>query len=253
MKGRIIYPDDEKPWIKITSAKIIFPKTISPKPQKSSSMNIIKTTAIVAVSIIATLAVAAIMGFQISEITAEKIPATEYLTTEGVTITGDFKFREGEELVPIQVFTQTKGFVRSEPFQFSIQKVVGNTPLLTKQVDDSFLIRSSTSQKLDNDPFDVDIILATGPHEKRGFAYHKCFIKNYAVNTLRDQEEGYFNKGFAIVEDYALECKDMEMQNPSLDEMNIPTDDQKTTTSSMDLRDTSTWSSHYKSQKPDLP
>jgi len=216
-------------------------------------MNIVKTTAIVAVSVIATLAVAAIMGFQISEITAAEIQKPEYLTAEGVEITGLFKFREGEELVPIQVFTQTKGFVRSEPFTFSIQKVVGNTPLLTKQVDETFLLRSSTSQKLDNNPFDVDIILATGPHEKRAFAYHKCFIKNYAVTTLRDQEEGYFNKGFAIVEDYDLECKDMEMQNPSLDEMNNPTDDQKTTTSSMDLRDTSTWSSNYKSQKLDSP
>jgi len=216
-------------------------------------MNIVKTTAIVAVSVIATLAVAAIMGFHISEIAADEIQKPVYTYAEGVEITGLFKFREGEELVPINVFTQTKGFLRSEPFTFSIQKVVGNTPLLTKQVDETFLLRSSTSQKLDNNPFDVQIILATGPHEKRAFTYTKCFIKNYAVNTLRDQEEGYFNKGFAIVEDYALECKYMEMQNPSLDEMNNPTDDKSTTTSSMDLRDTSTWSSHYKSQKPDSP
>ena len=179
-------------------------------------MNILKTTSIVAVSVIATLAVAAIMGFQLTEITAQEVQKPQYLYVEGVEITGVFKFREGEELVSINVFTQTKGFQRSEPFIFSMQKIVGFTPLLHKHVDESFLFRNSESQKQDWNPFDLDVLLATGPYEKRSFTYSKCFIKDYKVNTLRDNEEGYTNKGFAVVEDYVLECRDMDIHNPSL-------------------------------------
>jgi hypothetical protein len=215
-------------------------------------MNILKTTSIVAVSVIATLAVAAIMGFQLTEITAEEVKAPEYLTAEGVTITGDFKFREGGELVSLQQFTQVKGFLRSEPFQFTVQKVVGDTPLLHKHADEAFFWRNSESQKQDWNPFDVDIILATGPYEKRVFTYSKCFIKDDKVRTLTDNEEGYFNKGFAIVEDYLLECRDMDMKNPSLEAMNALSDDQKAqTTSTLDLKEPySTWSDHFKYQQP---
>lgn len=207
---------------------------------------------IVALSAIAILAIATIAGLQLTEIIAEEIQAPEYLTAEGVTITGDFKFSDGEELVPIQVFTQTKGFLRTEPFIFTMQKIVGYTPLLYKHVDESFLFRNSESQKQDRNPFDVDIILATGPYEKRSFTYHKCFVKNYAVTTLRDNEEGYFNKGFAVVEDYTLECRNMDIHNPALDEMmTIPEAEKAKTTSSMDLKDPlSTWSDQFKYQKP---
>jgi len=249
MKARIIYPDDEKNWLQITSAKII-----STKPQKLSkvnSMNIIKITSIVAVSLIGTLAVVALMGFQLTEIIAEEIQAPEYLTSEGVTITGVFKFREGEELVPVQVFSQTKGFQRTDPFIFTVQKVVGNTPLLHKHADESFLFRNSESQKQDWNPFDVDIILATGPYAKRIFSYSKCFVDDYNVTTLRDNEEGYFNKGFAIVENYVLECRSMQIQNPALEEMMTTKENQKAnTTSTMDLKDPfPTWGDKFKYQK----
>jgi hypothetical protein len=245
MKARIIYPDDQPSWLQITSAKIISTKT--QKSSKSSSMNILKTTAIVAVSVIATLSIAAIMGFQLTEIIAEEIQAPEYLTAEGVSITGVFKFREGEELEPIQVFTQTKGFQRTDPFIFTVQKVVGNTPLLQKHADEAFLFRNSEIQKQDWNPFDVDIILATGPDVKRVFTYTKCFVDDYNVNTLRDNEEGYFNKGFAVVENYILECRSMQIQNPALEEMMTTKENQKAnTTSSMDLKKSiKTWRDYY--------
>ena len=179
-------------------------------------MNILKTTAIVAVSFIATLSVAAIMGFQLTEITAQEVAKSQYLYVEGVEITADFKFREGEEIVPVQVFTQTKGFDRSEPFIFTMQKIVGFTPTLHKHADESFLFRNSELQKQDYNPFDVDVLLATGPYVKRSFSYTDCFIDKYDVTTLRDNEEGYTNKGFAVVENYLIECRAMQPNNPSL-------------------------------------
>jgi len=179
-------------------------------------MNILKTTSIVALSVIATLAVAAIMGFQLTEITAQEVQKSQYLYVEGVEITADFKFREGEEIVPVQVFTQTKGFDRSEPFIFTMQKIVGFTPTLHKHADESFLFRNSELQKQDYNPFDVDVLLATGPYVKRSFSYTDCFIDKYDVTTLRDNEEGYTNKGFAVVENYLIECRAMQPNNPSL-------------------------------------
>lgn len=215
-------------------------------------MNYRKATFIVTVSVIATLSVAAIMGFQLTEIIAEEVQKPQYTYAEGVEITGVFKFREGKELEPIQVFTQTKGFQRTDPFIFTIQKVVGNTPLLQKHADEAFLFRNSEVQKQDWNPFDVDIILATGPSAKRVFTYTKCFVDDYNVNTLRDNEEGYFNKGFAVVENYVLECRSMQPHNPSLEEMMITPEDEKAhTTSTMDLKEPfPTWSDHFKYQKP---
>lgn len=214
-------------------------------------MNILKTTSIVAVSVIATLAVAAIMGFQLTEITAQEATRPQYLYVEGVEITGLFKFREGEELVPLNVFTQTKGFQRSEPFIFTAQKIVGNTPLLQKHADEAFFWRNSESQKQDWNPFDVEIILATGPYAKRTFEYSKCFVDHYDVTTLRDNEEGYTNKGFAVVENYVFECRAMTPHNPSLDNMMAISEDKKAqTTSTLDLKEPfSTWSDHFKYQK----
>jgi len=215
-------------------------------------MNILKTTAIVAVSVIATLSVAAIMGFQLTEIIAEEVQKPLYTYAEGVEITGVFKFREGEELVPIQVFSQTTGFLRTQPFVFSIQKIVGLTPFLHKHADEAFLFRNSEVQKQDWNPFDVDIILATGPYEKRSFTYNKCYVKDYRVDTLRDNEEGYMNKGFAVVENYVLECRSMANHNPSLETMMTPSEDEKAhTTSTLDLKEPlTTWSEHFKYLKP---
>ena len=218
-------------------------------------MNIVKTSTIVVVSVIATLAVAAIMGFHLTEINAAEVQKPVYTYAEGVEITGLFKFREGEELVPINVFTQQKGFLRSEPFVFYMEKVVGNTPLLHKHADESFLFRNSEVQKQDYNPFDVQIIIATGPYAKRTFSYNECYIKAYNVDTLRDNEEGYMNKGFAVVDKMTIECRTMQIQNPALDEMNtIPEEDKAHTKSTLDLKEpVTTWSEHFKSPKPSSP
>ena len=251
MKARIIYPDDEKDWLKITSAKII--PTKNQKTLKVSTPNILKSKSIVVISAITILAVAAIMGFQLTEIIAEEVSAPEYLTAEGVTITGVFKFKEGEELVSLQQFTQTKGFQRAEAFIFIVQKVVGNTPLLHVYADKSLFYRSSEIQKKDNNPFEAEIILATGPFAKRVFSYGECFVDDYQVRTLTDNEEGYFNKGFAIVENYTIECKIMEPHNPALEEMTSNQNKKANTTSTMDLENPfPTWNEHFKYQKTNL-
>jgi len=60
------------------------------------------------------------------------------------------------------------------------------------------------------------------------------------------------NKGFAVVENYVLECRAMQPHNPSLEKMMATSEDQKAqTTSTLDLKEPfSTWSDHFKYQKP---
>ena len=100
----------------------------------------------------------------------------------------------------------------------------------------------------------VEIILATGPYAKRTFTYNDCFIKAYNVDTLRDNEEGYMNKGFAVVDNFTVECRTMQFQNPALVEMNtIPEEDKAHTKNTLDLKDTSTWSPPFKSTNPGSP
>jgi nitrate reductase NapE component len=250
MKGRIIYPDDEKPWIQITSAKIIFPKIIFPKPRKSSkvkSMNRVKTATIVAVSVFTILAVAMIMSFQFTEIIAEEQAKTGFTFSGNITTTAVFKFSEGEELIPIEAFTQTKGFQRADPFIFVMQKITGDTPLLHMHADEAFLYRNSEIQKQDYNPFDVDIIISNGGDLKRVFTYTQCFVDDYNVATLRDNEEGYMNKGFAVVENYIIECSSYHPRNPALEEIMTTKPNQKAnTTSTMDLKEsTKTWRDYY--------
>ena len=210
-------------------------------------MNYRKATFIVTVSVIATLSVASILGFQLTEIIAEEVQTPQYTYAEGVEITGVFKFREGEELIPFQVFKQTKGFQRAEPFIFTAQKITGDTPLLHKHADEAFLFRNSEVQKQDWNPFDVDIIISNGGDLKRVFSYTKCFVDDYNVATLRDNEEGYLNKGFAVVENYVLECRSMQPHSPSLEEMMTTKPSQKAnTTSTMDLKESiKTWRDYY--------
>lgn len=75
-----------------------------------------------------------------------------------------------------------------------MQKVVGNTTLLHKHADESFLFRNSEVQKQDWNPFDVDIIISDGGDLKRVFTYTKCFVDDYSVTTLRDNEKVILTK-----------------------------------------------------------
>ena len=199
-------------------------------------MNFIKTTSIVAVSVVATLAMASIFGFQLSEITAEETEDKEYKFGEGVSVTGNFKFREGTELYTFEVYEQKSGFARAEPFVFELQRIVGETPLLHKHADQSFLYRSSEVQKQDYNPFDVDIILASSGDAKRVFKYTDCYVDDYNVETLFDKEEGWMGKGFVVIDIFEIECRNYAPHNPTYLKMTEITPPDRTTKSSLEYK-----------------
>ncbi len=210
-------------------------------------MNKTKTTSLAAFSVIATLAVASIFGFQISPITAEEDEDKGYKFAENVAVTGVFKFREGTEVVPFEVFTQTSGWGRAETYSFETQKIVGETPLLHKHADFSQTYRASQVQKTSDNEFDVEIIVSNAGDYKRVFSYNDCYVDAYFVNTLFDKEEGWMGKGFVVSDNYEFNCRGYVPQNPVYEEQHAIGEDQKAhTTSSLDLVEPfETWADEY--------
>lgn len=183
-------------------------------------MNIIKTTSIAAVSVIVTLTVASIFGLQISSITAEEDEAKGYEFGENVGLVAYFKFKQGDELVPFEVFNQESGWQRGEPYVFEMQKIVGETPLLHKHADLSQKYRNSVEEKKkDYAEFDVDIVLSNDGNLKRVFNYRECFINSYFVQTDFDKEEGWMGKGFAVKDIFEVQCQGYNPTNPSLEKI----------------------------------
>ena len=214
-------------------------------------MKYLKTTAIAAMSVIATLAVASIAGFQINEIIAEEGEDNGYIFAEDLKVTAQFTFRDGIELSQFEVFDQKSGFnTASEPASFVLERVVGYTPLLHKAVDEAHKW-SRGSTEFQYKFFDVNVLLAKGGEVFRQFDYDKCRITNYEVETLRDKEEGWnTSKGFVIVDQFEFTCDGYSPQSVTYEKMMTP---EKTTptTSSLDLEEPKEfWYDHIKYQSP---
>ena len=94
--------------------------------------------------------------------------------------------------------------------------------------------------------FDVDVYLHKDGITLRHFKYADCRITDYKVVTLFDKEEGWTtSKGFATIDEFEFECSGYKPNNPLFDLMK--TNGYKANTvSSLDLRDTQTWSDLYK-------
>jgi hypothetical protein len=225
---------------------------------------------LLAVSITAILVVGSI-GLQYMQISAEE-KEEKFKMVEGITITGVFTFRDGTELVDIQLFDQLAGFGetskksqsdddgniaseltgRAKPTIF-IEKIAGNTPLLYEAADQSWKFRSrSTALEYPYKFFELEMIIAQGGNVLRTFNYKDCTIVDYAVKTLMDKEEGYTGKGIAVVDQYKLECDGYKPMNPQYEQImynGVKAD----TISTLDLKQPySTWSDNYKysNQKP---
>ncbi len=216
-------------------------------------MEMSKTITLVALSVVATLSISTIMGFQVSDITAQKTEKNPYKTAEDLRTTMVFKFREGTELVPVQTFIQKSGFggdFGSSAFRdtptFEIQKVPGNTPYLYEAADESQKYRGrNVGVEYPYKFFDVEIMLAKGGKVIRQFNYQDCTVVSYKVDTLSDKEEAYFGKGFAIIDQFEFECNGYKPDNPIYYQMknNLA---KANTTSSKDLKSTDKWNKQMK-------
>lgn len=206
-----------------------------------------QTILFAAIAIVATLSIASIAGITIKYITAEETERKGYNFAENVMIAGVFTFKDGTELVNFEVFDGGPDYLNSKTHQtIELMKVVGETPLLHKAVDESrkYNVLSSAGNFQDRF-FDLDVILSREGKATRVYEYDDCSITDFSTTTEFDKEEGWLGKmGFAVVEDYELSCEGLASQNPSYVQMNnIP---KAKTPSTMDIKETQQWTDIYK-------
>ncbi len=237
-------------------------------------MNYKNAITMTTLSVIAVFTIASFAGFEISDIDAVTVAVqpSKYVFVEGITTTAEFIFRDGTEISPFQVFTQTGGFgtttteatyrgtgtgfsatntstdggertSRSKP-AFTLEKNIGETPYLYEAADEAQKYINNGGMQYQYKFFDVTVYLTAGGNTLRSFQYTDCQMKNYVVTTRLDNEEGYTGKGIVYVDQFAFECDGYTPLNPSMDKMNIV--EHSKTISSSDLRSTDKWTSGFK-------
>jgi len=184
-------------------------------------MTNLKTVIIVTIIVAVSFAILSFGGYSLNEIIAEELSENKgYLFAEDTVITGMFDFSKGTEISRFEIFTQNTGFKAREKFAFTLEKIVGETPLLHEVADHDFLYRNSAAEKKDDNTFDVKIIISQGKDQERSFSYYNCFIKDYFVVTKTDNEEGWTQgKGFAVVDHFEIQCGSYQPNNPVYEEM----------------------------------
>ena len=203
-------------------------------------------------SVIAVFTIASFVGFKLVDTDAATmaVQPEKFVFVEKVSTTALFEFKEGSESMPIQQFTQTSGFAsksknaRQTP-TFTLEKIVGSTPYLYAAADEAF---ANVSGEYPTKDFTVTIFLAAGGDAYRSFAYENCIVTNYVVATRSDNEEGYTGKGFAVVDQFTIECRGYEPLNPIMDKMNVV--ETAKTISSSDLNKKNQWGSEFTPKTP---
>ena len=209
-------------------------------------MNYLKTT-IVAVSIMATLALASIAGFQLNEIIAEETSEKKgYTFAENTKITAVFSFDYGTEISDFEVFEQKTGFDLSKTPVFVLERIVGNTPMLHQVSDMAHKYSRSVFESQYSD-FDVTILLAQEGSVIRQYDYVSCDITDNIVKTLHDKEEGWnTSKGFAVIDKYKFTCSGYTPFSPVYQEMTNNVE-KSTTVSSTNMEEPKEfWYDHIK-------
>lgn len=204
-----------------------------------------KTTTIATIGMIAVL-VAGTLGFQYNEIIAQETEEKGHKFAEDTSITGVFKFRDGVELIPFEVFNQESGWDADDPVVFQMQKIVGDTPLLHQASD---MARKFSRGNIPNDFnykfFDIEVILAQEGKILRTFDYLDCRVTDYEVATDFDKEEGWMGKGFAVKDVFEFTCDGYTPKNQKYEVMH--NQEKAHTTSSLDLAEPFyTWTDHFK-------
>ena len=229
-------------------------------------MNYKNAITMTTLSVIAIFAIASFVGFEIADTDAAvaAVQPAKYVFVEGITTSAQFTFRDGTELAPFQIFTQTGGFgtstleatsstsgssvgaqddggertSRTKP-SFTLEKNVGGTPYLYQAADDAQKYQFSSGFEYQYKFFDATVFLTAGGETLRSFEYKNCRVTSYIVNTRIDNEEGYTGKGIVYVDQFAFECDGYAPNNPAMDKMH--TTEHAKTISSSDLKSTDKW------------
>ncbi len=199
-------------------------------------------------ALVLTISLVTLSGIAQPQIFAEETDEKQYTKANDVAIHTVFGFREGiEESDGFQVYKQMSGFDRdSESPTFKLEGVVDFDRAYLYEAADMAFKRGTSNAQHNYAQFDVDVYLHKDGVTLRHFKYTDCSVSDYKVITLFDKEEGWTtSKGFATIDEFEFECSGYNPNNPLFDLMktNGYTANQ---VSSLDLRDTQTWSDLYK-------
>ena len=177
-------------------------------------------------------------------------------TIGDVKIRAIFHFnKHGEEVVDsFRIINQLGGYERPETIQFQLLGGVGgDKPKLYTATDKSYAFGMSGAITSDYRDFDVDVYLFKRGDDVafRHFMYLSCDVVDYTLVTLHDGDETFSGKTkFVLADGFTFQCSGYHPHCPS-----CMVDTQKTTTesvstSSVDLKDTQTWSDSFKYKNP---
>lgn len=185
-----------------------------------------KLTATTAILALAIASITLVIGLsQTDKITAADAPTGNkmYPFAEDVYPVATFVFKDATVTHDFQLFSQSTGFGnngRGSTPEFTLQKVVGDTPYLHKTLDLTHERSNRVTTGNSDWEFSVTVDLVQGQKTLVSYKYDRCFITNYKVNTEFDKAESFTGKdAFAVLEQYTFTCGGYDILNPTYDQM----------------------------------
>ena len=188
------------------------------------------------------------------DLSVEPDPAYVEDTIGDVKIKALFHFnKEGMETVDsFRIINQLSGFSRDSPIVFQLLGGVGGDKDKLYTAADKMHERNFVLTGEDYSHFEVDIYLYHRGDDTafRHFAYQGCDVVDYSITTLHDGDETYSGlTKFVLADTFTFDCEGMLSHCPAcIKHRTIEVVDE--TISSLDLRDTQTWSDIYRYENP---
>lgn len=188
-------------------------------------------TSVIAAIAIASLAMVSLLQAQTTTAQSAPLGNNVYVFAEGVYPQATFKFKEATVTYDFQAFNQvnnlfgtmSNGVARPTAPEFTLQRIVGETPYLHEAVDQTWQYQGrATALEYPYKLFDVTVEMIQAGKSVRTFEYGDCQITNYKVITEFDKEEGYTTggkTGFAVMETYTFICNGYNPVAVTYDEM----------------------------------
>ncbi len=139
----------------------------------------------------------------------------DYNMGTGPHVVATFEFKDGIEVVDFPEFHQGNLIARANP-SFELVGVPSATPLLYNAVDRTLQMSRSTGVSGFEELFDVNVVLVYGTDIVHGFDYSKCHVIDYVLKTEHDAEESFY-KGFALTNEFHIECMGYTPFDPKYD------------------------------------
>jgi len=167
----------------------------------------------------------------------------DYLMASDTKAIAEFRFKDNTiTTIDFPRFEHQGVIGKSKP-GFLLGAIVGEYPLLYKQIDEDVKINQITGLTQTHNPFDVDVNIMSGNKTTRVLSYEDCRTIDYVVATQQGNEEAFFF-WFALENTFEFECSGYQPKNPIYDTMfEIKKAD---TISTLDLRETDSWGDEFK-------